>query len=147
MRWAAAIMNFMELNPCINLSFDGRCEAAFRFYERCLNGKITFMLAWGDSPMAKDAPPEWSRKVAHATLTIGNTQLQGSDPAPHSYESPRGFCIMLHPSEGDVERLYRELSEGGTIRMPLQHTFWAHRFAVFTDQFGVPWALNCEKSA
>ena len=137
-------MSVMNLNPRIGLSFDGQCEAAFRFYERCLNGKIAFMLTWGDSPMAKEAPPEWSRKIAHATLVVGNTRLQGSDPAPGSYESPTGFCIMLHPSEPDAERLFADLSEGGTIRMPLQKTFWAARFGVLTDRFGVPWAINCE---
>jgi PhnB protein len=135
----------MELNPCINLAFDGQCEAAFKFYERCLSGKITYMLTWGDSPMAKDASPEWAGKIAHATLFIGNTRFQGSDPAPGSYETPKGFCIMLHPNEADAERLFADLSEGGTIRMPLQKTFWAARFGVLTDRFGIPWALNCEK--
>jgi PhnB protein len=138
-------MNVMNLNPCINLSFDGQCEAAFKFYERCLNGKITFMLTWGNSPMAKDAPPEWSSKIAHATLVVGNTRLQGADPAPGSYESPRGFCIMLQPSEPDAERLFTELADGGTARVPLQQTFWTLRFGVLTDRFGIPWAINCEK--
>ena len=137
----------MTLNPCLNLSFDGQCEAAFRFYERCLDGKITFMLAWGDSPMAGGAPPEWGRKIAHATLVIGNTSFQGSDPAPGSYETSRGFTITLNPGESDVERVFAELAEGGVIRMPLQETFWAHRFGVLTDRFGIPWAINCEKSA
>src|SRR5690242_6662868 len=105
----AAIMNPMTLNPCINLSFNGQCEAAFKLYERCLNGKITFMLTWGESPMARDAPPEWSGKIAHATLAIGNTSLQGSDPAPGSYEAPRGFAITLNPIEADADRLFAEL--------------------------------------
>jgi len=134
----------MDLNPCINLSFDGQCEAAFRFYERCFNGKITSMITWGESPMAKGAPLEWSRKIAHATLIVGNTRLQGSDPAPGHYEFPQGFCIMLHPSEPDAERVFTDLAKGGTVRMPLQETFWARRFGVLTDRFGVPWAINCE---
>jgi len=139
-------MSLMNLNPCINLSFDGQCEAAFKFYERCLNGKISFMLTWADSPMAKDAPPEWGSKIAHATLVVGNFRLQGSDPAPGSYESPRGFVINLDPSEDDAERVFTELAEGGIVSMPLQQTFWAHRFGVLTDRFGIPWAINCEKS-
>ena len=139
-------MSPMNLTPCINLAFDGQCEAAFKQYERCLNGKITFMLAWGDSPMAQGAPPGWSGKIAHATLEVGNTRLQGSDPAPGSYESPSGFCIMLHPSESDAERLFTDLAEGGTVRVPLQQTFWAARFGMLTDRFGVPWAINCEKT-
>src|SRR6058998_2535356 len=58
-------MSVMNLNPQIGLSFDGQCEAAFKFYQRCLNGKIAFMLRWGESPMAKDAPAEWSGKILH----------------------------------------------------------------------------------
>jgi PhnB protein len=135
----------MNLNPYINLSFDGQCEAAFKFYEHCLNGKITFMLTWGNSPMAKDAPPEWGSKIAHATLVVGNTRLQGADSAPGLYECPSGFCIMLQPSESDAERLFTELAAGGTVRVPLQQTFWTLRFGVLTDRFGIPWAINCEK--
>jgi PhnB protein len=136
----------MTLNPCVNLSFDGQCEAAFKFYERCLNGKITFMLTWGDSPMAKDAPPEWGGKIVHATLAVGDTRLQGSDAAPGGYESPRGFVITLNPSAGDAERLFAALAEGGIVRAPLQATFWSEAFGVVTDRFGVPWAINSEKS-
>ena len=111
-----------------------------------MNGKITFMLTYGDSPMAKDAPPGWSGKIAHATLVIGDTTLQGSDPAPGSYASPRGFCIMLQPSERDADRLFAELAEGGTVQVPLQQTFWAARFGAVTDRFGIPWAINCESA-
>src|SRR2546426_2635492 len=94
-RLGTAIMSLMTLNPCINLSFDGQCEAAFKFYERCLNGKIAFMLRWGESPMAKDAPAEWRGKILHATLVIGDTTLLGADALPGSYESPRGFSALL----------------------------------------------------
>ena len=135
----------MTLEPCINLSFNGQCEAAFKLYERCLNGKITFMLTWGDSPAAADVPAEWRSKIAHATLVVGRTRLQGSDPAPGSYESPRGFGITLNPNEDEAERLFAELAEGGSVRVPLQETFWADRFAVLTDRFGIPWMINCHK--
>src|SRR5947207_11222127 len=99
----------MTLNPCINLSFDGQCEAAFKLYERCLNGKISFMLTWADSPMAKDAPPEWGSKVWHATLVIGNFRLQGSDPASGLHEPPKGFVISLDPIGQEAERVFAEL--------------------------------------
>src|SRR5690242_8316885 len=136
----------MSLSPCINLTFDGQCEAAFRFYEKCMNGSIVFMLTWGDSPMAKDAPPEWSSKIVHATLVLGNGRLQGGDPAPGSYQPPKGFTITLNPSHDDAERLFTDLAEGGIVQVPLQETFWAHRFGAITDRFGIPWVINCEKS-
>ena len=48
------------------MSFDGQCEAAFRFYEKCLDGKIHMMLTYGDSPMAAQTPDEWGKKILHA---------------------------------------------------------------------------------
>src|SRR5690348_8920482 len=83
----------MTLNPSINLCFNGQCEAAFKFYEQHLGGKMVFKLTWGDSPMASDAPPGWSEKLMHARLIVGETALLGSDVAPASYEAPRGFAM------------------------------------------------------
>src|SRR5215831_11318132 len=108
-------MSLMSLHPCVNLTFNGQCEEAFRHYERCLNGKITFMLTWGGSPMAKDAPSSWSGKIAHATLEIGNIRIQGSDPAPGGYEAPQGFAISLDPDVVDAEGLFAALAAGGTV--------------------------------
>jgi len=119
-------MDWMKLNPCIGLSFDGQCEAAFHFYERRLNGKIAFMLRWGESPMAKDAPAEWSEKIFHATLVVGDTAFMGADAVPGSYESPRGFSFMLSVDDaGETERVFGALAENGTVSMPLQETFWS----------------------
>ena len=137
----------MKLNPCIGLSFSGQCEAAFKFYERCLGGKISLMLTWGDSPMAKDAPEEWSGKILHASLQLGNIVLTGCDVPPQRYEKPRGFSVLLGFDEpADAERVFHALAENGKVQMPLQETFWALRFGGVTDQFGVPWEINCEKA-
>ena len=137
----------LNVNPRIGLSFDGDCEAAFRFYERCFNGKIEFLLRWGESPMAKDAPPEWSDKILHARIVIGDTALLAADSLPGTYEPSQGFSLLLSLDDaGDTERLFRELSENGTVLMPLQETFWAHRFGVVRDQFGIAWTINYEKS-
>ena len=138
----------MALTPQINLAFKGQCEAAFRFYQQHLNGTIAFMLAWGDSPMAGDAPPGWDAKICHATLRIGDTAITGSDVPPDRYEQPRGFEILLGMNDPvEAERVFAALAEGGTIKMPLQETFWASRFGVLVDQFGIPWSINCEPPA
>lgn len=135
----------MKLNPSVYLSFNGQCESAFRFYERCLGGKIAFMLTWGDSPMAKDAPPEWAMKILHARLIVGDTALLGGDPLPQTYEPAKGFSLLLSVDRTeDAERLFEALAEKGTVRTPLQETFWALRFGCVTDQFGIPWVVNCE---
>jgi PhnB protein len=141
-------MSSMGLNPQVGLTFNGNCEAAFRFYETCLNGKIEFMLRWSESPMAKDAPPGWEQKIIHARVVIDNVPLLGADGQPGDYEPLQGFSIVLHPRDaGEAERLFDALKENGIVRMPLQETFWSPRFGCVTDQFGVTWAINYESPA
>jgi len=136
----------MKLNPY--LSFNGQCEAAFRFYEKCLGGKIAFMMTFGDSPMADQVPPEWAKKIMHTTLTVGDQVLHGSDAFPGSYQKPQGISVTIGiASVADAERIFQALAENGEIGMPIQETFWALRFGVVTDQFGTPWMINCEKPA
>lgn len=128
-----------------HISFGGECEAAFKFYERCLGGKIVTMLTWGDSPMAKEVRPDWHKKICHASLTIGTHVLAGADVLPEQYELPKGFQILLGIDDpADAERIFQALADNGTVTMPLQKTFWAARYGVLVDQFGVPWEINCE---
>ena len=135
----------MKLNTHIN--FGGQCEAAFRFYERCFSGKIVTMLKWGDSPMANEVPPEWSDKICHATLTIEGSELAGADVPPEQYEDPRGFQVLLGIDiPEDAERVFNELAEHGLVKMPLQKTFWAVRYGIVVDRFGVPWEVNCDQT-
>lgn len=102
------------------------------------------LLTWGDSPMAKDAPPEWGAKILHASLSVGDIVLAGADTLPQGYERPRGFAVMLGLSDPtDAERLYNALAEDGTVTVPLQETFWAVRYGWVTDRFGIPWTINC----
>lgn len=127
-----------------HLTFGGQCEAAFRFYEQCLGGAIVTMLTYGDSPMAEQVPLEWRGKIVHATLTIGENVLAGADLLPGDYQSPQGFFVLIEIDEpSEAERIFGELSENGSVRMPIQETFWAHRFGVVTDRFGTPWEISC----
>jgi PhnB protein len=128
----------------LHISFGGQCEAAFNFYERCLGGKIETMLTWGNSPMANEMPPEWHAKICHATLTVGGSALAGADVPPEQYVRPVGFQVLLGIDDpADAERIFQALADNGTVKMPLQKTFWAARFGALIDQFGVPWEINC----
>jgi PhnB protein len=138
----------MKLHPHLSLGFNGQCQEAFTLYERALQGTITFMLTWADSPMAAEAPPDWGGKVYHATLKVGDTVITGGDVSPEKYEAPRGFSVILRVDEAEAaERIFAALSEGGDVQMPLQETFWASRFGTVTDRFGIPWSINCEQPA
>ena len=136
----------MQLNPY--LTFNGKCEAAFKFYEQCLRGKIEMMMTHGDSPMAQQVPSEWRNKIIHARLTVGDNVLMGSDAPPERYEEMKGFSVSLSVDDpAEAERIFNALVANGTVRMPLQKTFWAVRFGMLVDQFGVPWMVNCEQAA
>lgn len=128
----------------VSLSFDGHCEEAFAFYERHLGARVTFKLAWGHSPLASQAPPEWQDKLLHATLRLGDTTLLGADALPGSYKAPTGFSILLGLDDpARAEETFDRLGDQGTVGMPLQETFWAKRFGIVTDRFGIPWEINC----
>jgi PhnB protein len=134
----------MELNPY--LTFDGRCEEAFRFYAKVLGGKIGFMMKYGESPMADQSDPAVRNNVMHARLIVGDKALMGSDAPQQFRQKMAGFSVTISVDEpAEAEQIYQALSEGGEVRMALQETFWARRFAMFTDRFGTPWMINCEK--
>jgi PhnB protein len=133
----------MDVNPYLN--FNGNCEEAFRFYEKHLGGKIESIHTFAGSPMENQLPPEARNKVMHIRMTVGKTVLMGSDAPGGRYQSPQGFSVSLNLNDAaDADRVYEALSANGKVLMEIQQTFWAKRFAMFTDQFGVPWMINCE---
>ena len=135
----------MKLSPC--LTFNGQCEAAFKFYEQCLGGKIQIMMTWGNSPMADQVPSEWRDKIIHATLIVGDTSLLASDAPPGRYEAPTGMSVTIHiKGVADAERVFTALAEDGTVQMPFQQTFWSAGFGMCVDQFGIPWMVNTEQA-
>lgn len=128
------------------LSFKGDCEAAFRFYERCLGAEIGPLFRYEGSPLADGVPANWSDKIMHGSVTVDGQVLMGADIVPDKYEAPRGFTLSIQiQSISDAERIYSELATGGRVEMPLQETFWAARFGMLVDQFGIPWQINCEE--
>lgn len=128
------------------LSFNGCCEAAFKFYEQCLGGHIASIFRYKDSPMAADVPPEWGDRVMHGELKLGDRLLMGSDCMPDYYEVAKGTSLMLSIADpAEAERVFEALAEAGEITMPMAETFWALRFGTLTDQFGIPWMINCDK--
>lgn len=133
------------MQPNVYLNFNGQCETAFKFYEQCLGGRIEAVFTFGSTPAAEQMPPEWRDKIMHASLAIDGATLMGSDAPPGRYQQPQGFSVNLgfHDPE-EAQRVYDALSQGATIQMPLQKTFWAEKFAMLVDRFGIPWMINCE---
>lgn len=135
----------MKLNP--HLNFDGNCAEAYRFYEQHLGARTLFSITYGASPMAGEFPAEYADKIMHATIEIGDVSVLGADSPPGYYQKPDGFCISLSFDDvAEAERVFNALAENGKVNMPLQQTFWARKFGMLIDQFGIPWMVNCNEA-
>ena len=135
----------MRSNPY--LLFNGQCETAFKFYAQCLGGKIEMMLTHAGTPAETQVPAEWRDKILHARLTVGEDVLMGSDAPPGRYEAPKGFSVNLQVKDpAEAERVFHALAKDGAVQMPIQQTFWAARFGMVVDRFGIPWMVNCEQA-
>ncbi len=136
----------MQVNPY--LTFNGQCEAAFKFYEKVLGAKIAVMMPYEGSPVADQVPAEWRNKILHGRLAIGGQLLMACDAPPDRSEPMKGFSVVLGIADpAEAERTFHALAENATIRMPIQETFWATRFGMLVDRFGTPWMINCERPA
>jgi PhnB protein len=133
----------MQLNSYLH--FNGRCEEAFKFYEKLFGGKIEAIFPHEGTPAAEHVPPEWRKKIMHARLSVGDQVLMGSDVPPGHYNSPQGFRVNISvKNPADAERIFKALADKGKVTMPLEKTFWAQRFGMVNDQYGTPWMINCE---
>ncbi len=136
--------SIMQVNAY--LSFKGNCEEAFQFYAKVFGGKIEAMTPHEGTPAESQTPQEWRKKIIHARMTIGDSVLMGGDPPPAHYHQPRGFSINIALKDAnEAERIFRALAEGGSTTMPFGETFWAVRFGMCTDRFGIPWMVNVER--
>jgi PhnB protein len=132
----------MQVNPY--LFYNGNCEAAFKFYVRVLGGEIEAMLTHEGAPAGMPMPPDWSKKIMHAKISIDGEVIMASDAPPDHFHKPQGFSVSLQIEDPtDAERKFKALSEGGAVTMPFAKTFWAKGFGMCVDQFGIPWMINC----
>lgn len=134
----------MRVNPY--LMFNGQCEAAFTFYAKVLGGTIKAMMPHEGTPAAEGVPAEWRHKILHACLCLGDGALMGSDSPPAYQEKPQGYSVAIHVTQpAEAERVFHALAENGTVKMPIGETFFAVRFGMLVDQFGIPWMINCPR--
>ena len=128
------------------LNYGGNCRQAFEFYEQQLGGRITSLATHGEQPGLTSVPPEWRDAVLHARIELGGTTVMGADIPPERFQPMRSaYLSLLVDSIEEVERIYALLSEGGQIFMPMEETFFAHRFAMLRDRFGTSWMLLHER--
>ena len=134
----------MTINPYLN--FNGNCGEAFRFYADVLGGTDLRIMTFRDSPMAAQMAENEKDFVMHARFSTGNVMVMGSDAPGGRYNKPQGYAININvDTPEEAERVFAALSQGGNVGMPMAETFWAKRYSMFTDQFGINWMLNLSK--
>src|SRR5690242_13557104 len=130
----------MELTPYI--IFNGNCEEALNFYAKAMEGEVKHISRYSDMP--GDAQMGMDKnKIMHSTFEAGAVKFMASD-------GPGGgnggaVNLSLHFEDADKQqRVFNALAEGGTVKMPLQDTFWGARFGMLKDKFGIDWMFNHE---
>jgi len=127
------------------LFFDGRCEEAIDFYRRKLGAEVTMLMRYKEAPEPGPPgmlPPGSENKIMHAALRIGDTTIMASDGNCKGKPNFQGFSLSLSaPNEVEAERLFAVPGEGGQVQMPMSKTFFAPRFGMVADRFGVSWMV------
>jgi PhnB protein len=133
----------MNVYPYVQ--FGGRCADAFAYYARHLGATVIAAMPYRGSPAEEMAAPEWRDKIMHGSIRIGDATLMGSDGTAGSEAGMRGCSLTLGVgTPEEAERVFAALADGGQVTMALAPSFFAQRFGMLTDQFGVNWMVICE---
>ena len=132
----------------VYLMFKGNCEEAFKYYAKVTGGRIETMMPHKGTPAEAQTPPEWQNKILHASLRLGDTSIMASDAPPGRQSNDTGgFCVSLGvDTPAEAERIFKALADGGNVHMPMDKTFFAAKFGMLRDRFGIPWMVICEKA-
>jgi PhnB protein len=126
------------------LFFDGRCEEALAFYEKAIGAKSQ-LKRFKECPEQHGSPsvsPANSEKIMHAHVVVGDTAFMASDGECKGQAHFAGFSLSLTAADdAEAQRSFTALSEGGETVMPLTKTFFASRFGMLKDRFGVHWMV------
>ena len=132
------------MKPTIYLFFKGNCLEAMTHYAETLGGETGGIFRNGDAPDAESRMPGSDDLVLNMVLRLGDAEIMASDNSDEMYDKPQGFRISIDcPSVAEFERVHAALArDAEREEMQPGETFWAERFAMFTDRFGTPWMLN-----
>lgn len=127
------------------LFFGGRCEEALEFYRSALGAEVLMLSRFKDAPEPQGLPNCFDDKVMHASFRIGETILMASDGRCEGEQQFDGFSLsIVVPDEAEADRVFAALGEGGLVSMPLEKTFWAPKFGMLQDRFGVTWMVSVQ---
>jgi len=130
------------------LFFDGRCDEALDFYKKTLGAEVTMLMRYKDNPdpqPGSQPPGATAEKVMHCGFKVGETEVLASDGNCLGKPNFQGFALAVTVAdEAKAEQTFAALCEGGTVQMPMGPTFFAKRFGMVGDKFGVGWMVLTE---
>lgn len=130
----------MQIQPY--LFFEGRAEEAIEFYKKTLGAKVEMVMRFKEAPDQSMISPGSGEKVMHGAIKIGDSIVLMSDGHNSGKSNFQGFSLTLYPKdEAEADKLFAALVEGGEVRMPMDKTFFAKRFGMLADKFGVGWMI------
>jgi PhnB protein len=133
----------MPVTPYLFL--DGRCEEAIEFYKKTLGAKVEMMMRFKESPDPGMCPAGGENKIMHSCVKIGGTSVMASDGRNQGKPKFEGFALSINAKdEAEADRTFAALADGGQVQMPLEKTFFAKRFGMVADRFGVGWMVIVE---
>lgn len=132
------------MEPTIYLFFKGNCLEAMTYYAEVLGGEISGVFRNADAPDPESRMPGGDDMVMNMSMALGNATIMASDAPGEMYSKPAGFRVSIAPtSHAEFDRIHGALAnEARSVEMEPAGTFWAERFAMFTDRYGTPWMLN-----
>lgn len=118
---------------------NGKAEAALDFYVATVPGsRIVSIERFG----AEGPGPEGTVLRAHIEIA-GQPVMAHDSFISHGFDFTPSFSFFLDcADEGETERLFAALGEGGQVLMPLDNYGWSRRFGWVSDRFGVSWQIN-----
>src|SRR5206468_6141143 len=127
------------------LFFGGRCDEALEFYRSAVGAEVEMLSRFKDAPEPGMTQPGMEDKVMHASFRIGETTLMASDGRCEGQPRFEGFSLsIVVPDEQKAESVFNALADGGKVTMPLEKTFWAPKFGMLEDRFGVGWMVSVQ---
>ena len=139
-----------SISPYLN--FKDKTEEAFNFYKSVLGGEFTMLQRFKDMPPGSGEVAESEKDlILHVSLTLNKgIVIMGSD-APEAHGLNVVFGNKVHisidaESEEEAEQLFKGLSKGGKVDMPLQKMFWGAMYASFAEVRSIGWSISVSSS-
>ncbi len=124
------------------LSFEGRAQEAIDFYKGALGAQVEVVMQFKDAPPDMQANMPSKDKVMHAAFKVGDTTIMATDGQCSGKSEFSGVTLTIQAnSDAEAEKLFNALAQGGKVNMPMSETFFATRFGMVADKFGVGWMV------